>query len=316
MSKYILQRLALLVPTLIGMSLLIFGMLRLLPGDVVDIIAGTDGTASSAAKEKLRESMGLNDPIPVQYVKWLGNLLTGDPGKSMRSGEPVGEILMRALPITIELAILGLIISTIVAIPLGIISAVKRDTVFDFGARVGGLVGLSLPNFWVATLMLLFTSKVFGWTPSIRFIPFTSDPKGNLEQMILPSIALAIPLMAITMRMTRTTMLEVLGQDYVRTANAKGLAPRPVLYRHALKNALIPVITVIGFQLGGLMGSAAVVEVVFGLNGVGNTLLQGIFNRDYPLVQAATLYLAVVFVMINLVVDVLYAWLDPRIKLG
>lgn len=311
-----MQRLALLIPTLIGMSLLIFAMLRLLPGDIVDIIAGTDGTASAAAKEKLRDAMGLNDPIPVQYLKWLGNLLRGDPGTSMRSGEPVGRILERALPITIELAILGLIISTIVAIPLGVISAVKRDTAFDFGARVGGLVGLSLPNFWVATLMLLFTSKVFGWTPSIRFIPFSSDPIGNLEQMILPSIALAIPLMAITMRMTRTTMLEVLGQDYVRTAKAKGLSGRPVLYRHALKNALIPVITVIGFQLGGLMGSAAVVEVVFGLNGVGNTLLQAIFNRDYPLVQAATLYLAVAFVLINLVVDILYAWLDPRIKLG
>ncbi len=219
-----MQRLALLIPTLIGMSLLIFAMLRLLPGDIVDIIAGTDGTASSAAKEKLRDSMGLNDPIPVQYIKWLGHLLRGDPGTSMRSGEPVGQILERALPITIELAILGLLISTVVAIPLGVISAVKRDTVFDFGARVGGLVGLSLPNFWVATLMLLFTSKMFGWTPSIRFIPFTTDPVGNLQQMILPSIALAIPLMAITMRMTRTTMLEVLGQDYVRTAKAKGLA--------------------------------------------------------------------------------------------
>lgn len=316
MSKYILQRLALLIPTLLGMSILIFAMLRLLPGDVVDIIAGTDGTASNASKEKLREALGLSDPIPVQYIKWLGNLLTGDPGTSMRSGKPVGEILMHALPITIEMAILALFISTIVAVPLGVISAVKRDTFFDFGARVGGLVGLSLPNFWVATLMLLFTSKFFGWTPSIRFIPFTKDPIGNLEQMILPSIALAVPLMAITMRMTRTTMLEVLGQDYVRTANAKGLAPRPILYRHALKNAMIPVITVIGFQLGGLMGSAAVVEVVFGLNGVGNTLLQAIFNRDYPLVQAATLYLAVVFVLINLFVDVLYAWLDPRIKLG
>lgn len=316
MSKYILQRLALLVPTLVGMSLLIFAMLRLLPGDVVDIIAGTDGTVSSASKEKLREAMGLSDPIPVQYIKWLGNLLRGDPGNSLRSGKPVGDILAHALPITIEMAVLALIISTAIAVPLGVISAVKRDTFFDFGARVGGLVGLSLPNFWVATLMLLITSKFFGWTPSIRFIPFTKDPIGNLEQMILPSIALAVPLMAITMRMTRTTMLEVLGQDYVRTAKAKGLAGQPILYRHALKNAMIPVITVIGFQLGGLMGSAAVVEVVFGLNGVGNTLLQAIFNRDYPLVQAATLYLAVVFVLINLIVDVLYAWLDPRIKLG
>lgn len=316
MSKYIAQRLVLLIPTLLGMSILIFLMLRLLPGDIVDIMVGTDSGTSTAAKEKLRESMGLSDPIPVQYIKWLGELLRGDPGESMRSGQPVGKILEKALPITIELALLGLLISTLVAIPLGVISAVKRDTSFDFAARVGGLVGLSLPNFWVATLMLLFTSKLFGWTPSIRFIPFTQDPIGNLQQMILPSIALAIPLMAITMRMTRTTMLEVLGQDYVRTAKAKGLAPQPVLYRHALKNALIPVITVIGFQLGGLMGSAAVVEVVFGLNGVGNTLLQGIFNRDYPLVQAATLYLAVAFVLINLIVDVLYAWLDPRIKLG
>lgn len=316
MSKYILQRVALLIPTLLGMSILIFLMLRLLPGDIVDIMVGTDSGASSAAKDKLRESMGLSDPIPVQYAKWLGNLLQGDPGNSLRSGQPVGVILGRALPITIELAILGLFFSTIVAIPLGVISAVKRDTAFDFGARVGGLIGLSLPNFWVATLMLLFTSKIFGWTPAIRFIPFTEDPVGNLEQMLLPAIALAVPLMAITMRMTRTTMLEVLGQDYVRTANAKGLAPRPILYRHALRNALIPVITVIGFQLGGLMGSAAVVEVVFGLNGVGNTLLQGIFNRDYPLVQAATLYLAITFVLINLFVDILYAWLDPRIQLG
>jgi peptide/nickel transport system permease protein len=220
------------------------------------------------------------------------------------------------LPITIELAMLSVIISTVIAVPLGVISAVKRDTPLDFASRVGGLVGLSLPSFWIATLMLLFTSKAFNWTPSLRYVPIYEDPIANLKQMILPAIAIGIQLMAIIMRMTRTTMLEVLGQDYVRTAKAKGLASQPVLFRHALKNALIPVITVIGFQLGGLMGSAAVVEVVFGLNGVGNTLLQGIFNRDYPLVQAATLYLAVAFVMINLVVDVLYAWLDPRIKLA
>jgi peptide/nickel transport system permease protein len=206
--------------------------------------------------------------------------------------------------------------ATLVAVPLGVISAVKRDTGFDFAARVGGLIGLSLPNFWIATLILLFTSKAFGWTPSIRFKPLLDDPIGNLQQMLLPAFAIAIQLMAIIMRMTRATMLEVLGQDFVRTARAKGLRPRIVVTRHALRNALIPVITVIGFQLGALMGTSAIIEVIFGLNGVGNTLLQGIFNRDYPLVQAATLYLAIVFVLINLAVDLLYVVLDPRIKQG
>jgi peptide/nickel transport system permease protein len=206
------------------------------------------------------------------------------------------------------------VIATVVAIPLGIISAVRRDTGLDFASRVGGLIGLSLPNFWLATLALLATSKLFGWVPSTRYISPFDDLGGNLLQMILPATALAVQLMAIEMRMTRTTMLEVLNQDYVRTARAKGLRGRVVVFRHGLRNALIPVITVIGFQLGALLGTSAVVEVIFGLNGIGNTLLQAIFNRDYPLVQAATLYLATIFVLINLAVDVLYAYLDPRIK--
>lgn len=316
MGKYILRRLAMLIPTLLGMSVLIFLMLRLLPGDILDIIAGTDAQADEQAMEKLREAMGLADPLPVQYFKWLGDLLRGDPGNSMRSGEPVAKLLADALPITIELAVLSVLISTIIAVPLGVISAVKRDTPLDFASRVGGLIGLSLPSFWIATLMLLVSSKMFGWTPSLNYVPIYEDPIANLKQMILPSIAIGVQLMAIIMRMTRTTMLEVLGQDYVRTARAKGLKDRLVLYRHALKNALIPVITVIGFQLGALMGSSAIVEVIFGLNGIGNTLLRGIFNRDYTLVQGATIYLAVVFVLINLAVDVLYGLLDPRIKQG
>jgi len=315
-GKYVLRRLLMLVPTLLGMSALIFLMLRLLPGDIVDIIIGGDPQTDDAARQKLREAMGLTDPIPVQYVRWLGDLLTGDPGTSLRSGKPVGELLLRSLPVTIELAVLAVVMATVVAIPLGVISAVRRDTGLDFSSRVAGLVGLSLPSFWIATLALLFTSKVFGWTPSIRYISPLDDPWGNLKQFALPSFAIAIQLMAIIMRMTRTTMLEVLGQDYVRTARAKGLRDRIVVFRHALRNALIPVITVIGFQLGALMGTSAIVEVIFGLNGVGYTLLQAIFNRDYPLVQAAVLYLAVVFVLINLVVDVMYVYLDPRIKQG
>lgn len=316
MSTYVLRRLLLLIPTLLGMSLLIFMMLRLLPGDIVDIIAGADPQADTAAREQLREAMGLNDPLPIQYLDWLGNLLRGDPGTSLRSGIPVGELLMTSLPVTVELAILAVIIATVVAIPLGIISAVKRDTRLDFSARVAGLIGLSLPSFWIATLALLLTSKAFGWVPKTRYISIFDDPLGNLQQVILPATAIAIQLMAIVMRMTRTTMLEVLNQDYIQTARAKGVGEWLVVSRHALRNALIPVVTVIGFQLGTLMGSSAIVEVIFGLNGVGFTLLQAIFNRDYPLVQAATLYLAVAFVLINLVVDLLYAYLDPRIKQG
>lgn len=303
-----------LVPTLIGMSIIIFLMLRLLPGDIVDIIAGSDAQTDSAARERLRDAMGLSDPLYVQYGRWIWNLLQGDPGVSMRSGRPVGELLWKALPITIELALLSVVIATVVAVPLGVISAVRRDTGMDYGSRVFGLIGLSLPNFWIATLLLLFTSKTFGWVPSIRYIPIWEDPIGNLQQFAMPAFAVAIQLMAIIMRMTRATMLEVLNQDYVRTARAKGLAERLIVYRHALRNALIPVVTVIGFQLGALMGSSAIIEVIFGLNGVGNTLLQAIFNRDYTLVQAAVLYLAIVFVLINLIVDLLYAVLDPRIK--
>ncbi|MGD9713376.1 MAG: ABC transporter permease, partial [Thermomicrobiales bacterium] len=199
MGKYILRRLAMLVPTLFGMSILIFGMLRLLPGDILDIIAGTDAQVNEEQMEKLREAMGLADPIPVQYVKWMGNMLQGDPGNSMRSGEPVAELLARALPITLELAILSVLISTIVAVPLGVISAVKRDTALDFASRVGGLIGLSLPSFWIATLMLLVTSKYFGWTPSLDHVPFYEDPIANLKQMILPAVAIGIQLMAIIM---------------------------------------------------------------------------------------------------------------------
>ena len=314
MGRYALRRLLMLVPTLVGMSVLIFLMLRLLPGDVVDLIAGADPSSGSAAREQLREAMGLADPIPVQYLRWLGGIVQGDPGTSIRSGQPVGELLLRSLPITVELAVLATLIATLVAIPLGVLSAVKRDTGWDFAARVGGLIGLSLPSFWIATLALLFTSKVFGWVPPTRYVSPFADPAGNLRQMILPAFALAVQLMAIEMRLTRTTMLEVLNQDYIRTARAKGLRERPVVYRHALRNALIPVVTVVGFQLGALMGTSAIVEVIFGLNGVGYTLLQAIFNRDYPLVQAATLYLATIFVLINLAVDIGYGFLDPRIE--
>jgi len=315
MGTYVLRRLLLLIPTLFGMSLFIFLMLRLLPGDVVDLMTAGQEQATDESKRKLREAFGLADPLPVQYVKWiLGLLLRGDPGKSLRSGQPIGEALGQALPVTLELTLLAVLMATTVAIPLGVLSASHRDSGADFGGRVAGLIGLSIPSFWLATLTLLFTSVVFGWVPPVSWVPPTSDPFGNLEQMLLPAAALAVQLMAIEMRMTRTTMLEVLGQDYVRTARAKGANDRLVTYRHALRNALIPVISVIGFQIGTLMGGSAIIEVIFGLNGIGATLIQAIFNRDYPMVQAAALFLATVFVVINTSVDLLYGYLDPRIK--
>jgi peptide/nickel transport system permease protein len=316
LGKYVLRRLLLLIPTLIGMSLLIFVMLRLLPGDIVDLMTGGDIAASAEAKQALREAFGLADPLPIQYVKWVGGLARGDLGLSLRSREPISGVLMRALPVTLELTILAIVIGTITAVPLGVLSATKPDAAIDYWSRIAGLIGLSLPNFWLATLAMLFTSLWFRWVPPINYISPFADPIGNLQQMLIPAVAIALHLMAIVMRMTRTMMLEVLRQDYVRTARAKGAGERLVVYRHALRNALIPVVSVIGFQVGALMGGSAIVEVIFGLNGVGNTLVQGIFNRDYPLIQASALFLATIFVVVNLCVDVMYGYLDPRVKLA
>ena len=314
MSQYIARRLLLVIPTLIGMSLFIFLMLRLLPGDVVDLMTAGQEQATDDAKRKLREAFGLADPLPVQYIKWVLGLLHGDPGKSLRSGQPIADALGQALPVTFELTLLAVLMATVVAIPLGVLSASRRDSGADFAGRVAGLVGLSIPSFWLATLTLLFTSVVFSWVPPVSWISPTVDPLANLEQMLLPAAALAVQLMAIEMRMTRTTMLEVLSQDYVRTARAKGAGEGLVTYRHALRNALIPVVSVIGFQIGTLMGGSAIIEVIFGLNGIGATLIQAIFNRDYPMVQASALFLAAVFVVVNTSVDLLYGYLDPRIK--
>jgi peptide/nickel transport system permease protein len=314
MFKYILRRLLILIPTLIGMSLLIFVMLRLLPGDIVDAMVGLDSTITPEAKEALRVSFGLADPWPVQYVRWIGELLRGDLGTSFRSREPITDQLLRALPITLELALLAILMSIPVAIPLGILSAVRQNSQVDFWARLAGLMGLSIPSFWLATLFLLFTSLVFRWVPPVIWVNPLEDPLGNLQQMFLPALALAVQLMAVEMRMMRAAMLEVLRQDYIRTVRAKGVSERVLLYRHALKNAFIPVITIIGIQMGVLMGGSIIIEQIFGLPGVGWYLLQGIFNRDYPIVQVTTLFLAMMFVFINLLVDMTYAFLDPRIR--
>lgn len=314
MGKYILRRFALLVPTLIGMSMIIFLMVRLMPGDIVDALIGLDPTVTPEAKAELRHSFGLDDPLPVQYAKWIGGIFQGDFGKSYRTRQAITAQLLEALPVTLELAIYALFMSVLVAIPLGVLSAIRRNSWVDLGARLGGLLGLAFPNFWLATMFLLITSLVFHWVPPVFYISPLQDLSGNLIQFFLPALALSVALMAIEMRMARTSMLEVLRQDYIRTARAKGVRDRVVYFKHALKNAFIPVITVIGIQLGALLGGSVIIEQIFGLPGVGWYLLQGIQGRDYPVVQVTALFLAAVFVVMNLIVDITYGFLDPRIK--
>ena len=302
-----------MIPTMIGISIVIFLMVRLLPGDIVSVLTGGDIGSDPELIEQARKDLGLDGSYPQQYWNWISGVLQGDLGDSLRNSEPVSTVLLNALPITAELVFLGLLIATVIGLPLGVLSAVKRDSKHDFAARVGGLIGVSIPSFFLATLLLLFTSRVFGWVPPLNYVPFYKDPIENLSQFILPAISISVFTLAIVMRMVRATMLEVLGQDYVRTARAKGVRSKVVISRHALRNALIPVVTVIGFEIGILMGGSAIVEIIFGLPGLGNTLINAIFNRDYPVVQGATMLLAFIFIFANLIVDLLYGVLDPRI---
>ncbi len=314
MTRYIIRRLVLLLPTLLGMALLIFLMVRLLPGDFVDALVGADPTITDEAREQLRSYYELDQPLPVQFVGWLADLARGDLGLSFRTRQPISQILAQTLPITAQLAVMSMILSSVIAVPLGVLSALRHNSQVDFWARVGGLIGLSLPNFWLATLLLLFTSLAFRWVPPVVWVSPTENLLVNLQQMLLPTLALSLQLIAVQMRMTRASLLEVLRQDYVRTARSKGLGERLVIYRHALRNALVPVVTVLGLQFGVLMGGSVVIEQIFGLPGVGWYLLQAIFNRDYPVVQVMALFLAVTFVLINLVVDIIHGALDPRIS--
>ncbi|HYU20826.1 MAG TPA: ABC transporter permease [Chloroflexota bacterium] len=316
MTRYLIGRLFWCIPVMLGASVLIFVLLRFLPGDVVDIIIGSEGSATPEVRATIRRLFGLDQPIYVQYLVWIGAVLRGDLGSSLRTSQPVGGLLLSRLPITIELAFLSVGISVLLAVPLGVLAAVKRGGPAELVSRLVGLVGLSLPNFWLATMLILIASLGFGWLPSLIYVSPLSNPIENLKQMLMPAVSLALALMAIVLRMTRSAMLEVLSQEYVKTARAKGLAERVVLMRHALKNAMIPVITVVGIQMGTLFGSTVVIEQIFGLPGMGWTFVNGIYQRDYPTVQGAVLMLALTFVFVNLLVDMAYAYLDPRIRYG
>jgi len=314
LGGYILKRLVLALPVLFGITIVVFLLVRLIPGDVIDTMLGTEASLRPEVREQLRKTLGLDRPIYEQYATWIADILRGDLGRSLRTGQPIVDNLSGKLPITLELACLSIVMSLIVAIPLGVLSAIKRNSAIDFFARLLGTAGLSLPNFWLATMLILIASRYFNWGAALIYVSPFEDPVENLKQMFLPSLALALGLMAVVMRMTRSSMLEVLSQDYIRTARAKGVRESWVVYRHALHNALMPIITVVGIQTGQLLGGAVIIEQIFGLPGLGWFLLNAIYQRDYPSVQAGVLILATIFVLTNLIVDLLYAVLDPRIK--
>lgn len=310
-----MRRLLSLVIVLLGMSVVIFSVMRLLPGDVIDIMMGMQTTPTEEMRAILEHQYGLDQPLPVQYLRWMSCIVRGDLGLSMRTREPiVKDLLRRKLPVTLELTILSVVLSVIIAVPLGILSAVKTNSVTDFLSRILGMLGLSLPNFWLATMLILITSRFFHWLPAPIFVPFFRNPIQNLQQMLMPTLTLGLLMTANIMRMTRSTMLDVLGQDYVRVARGKGLTERAVVLRHALKNASIPVVTLIGMNVGRLLAGAVIVEQIFALPGLGWFLLNAVYQRDYTTAQAAVLLTCFFFALTNLLVDLLYAYLDPRIR--
>ncbi len=315
MGKYIVRRLLSLIPVLIGVSLIVFFMVRLIPGSALQMYMGTQVEATPEQMEELKRLFGEDKPIPVLYVQWVGNILKGDFGYSLRTGRPVLPDIFSRLPISLELTIYSLILALLIGIPLGILSSLKQDTFGDFLNRIIGLIGLSLPQFWLAALMVIAFSSSQGWIPMGNYVSLFEDPLKNLKMFFLPSLAIGFGFAAVVMRYTRNSMLEVLQMDYVRTAKAKGLPKRKVIIIHALKNAILPVITVTGFNAGYLLGGSIVIEEVFALPGMGRLALYAINQRDYPIIQAIMLVIASLFVLVNLVTDLVYAMADPRIRL-
>jgi len=316
-TGFIATRLLTMLPVLWGVSIVVFLLIHLIPGDALQLFLGTQVALTSAQMEELRRLFGLNKPLPLQYIDWIGQIARGDFGVSLRTSRPVLTDILARFPVSVELTFLALIVALAIALPVGVFSALRRGTASDAAVRVGGLIGLSIPNFWLATMLLLFLpGRVLPIASIGIYVRFFSHPIANLTVMVLPAFSLGVVLAAVIMRFVRSSLLEVLGQDYVRTARAKGLRERWVINRHALRNALIPVITVIGFQAGYLLGGTVVIEDVFALPGMGRLALNAIAQRDYPVVQGVVLIIALLFVLSNIVVDVLYAYVDPRVRYG
>lgn len=312
MREYILRRLLTLIPVLIGISLCVFFIMQLVPGDVVSGILGIEQTPE--LRVTWEKKLGLDQPPAIQYLRWMGNVLRGDFGESFRTGMPVFPEIISRFKITAELALLACMMSLIIAIPLGILSALKRNQPMDKGVRVVALLGVSVPSFASATLIILFLSKVFGYFTPVKYVSLFEDLGTNLEIMLLPAFVLGTSMSGSVMRMTRSSILEVLRQDFIKAVRAKGASERITIFRHALKNGCIPIITLVGMQMGSLLGGTVVIEQIFSIPGLGQYVLTGISQRDYPVVQGAVLFIAFIYVMINLLVDVLYTYVDPRIQ--
>jgi len=315
-ARYVVVRLYSMAVTLVGLSVLVFFMLRLVPGTVVEQMIGADAIASPAMVAELKRFFGLDQPWWRQYGLWVAALGHGDLGTSWRTGKPVVVLILERLPVSIELTGLAVAFALALGIPAGIVSAMRRDQAIDNVTRVGTLLGLSVPVFWQGTMLILFFSIYLRWMPPVVWVDFFADPTRNLTIMVLPALCLGTASAANIARTTRACMLDVLRSEYIRTAAAKGLAERLVVLKHALKNALIPIVTVAGLQIGILLGGTVVVEEVFTLPGLGRLVLWSIYQRDYPLTQSTILFIAVMFMTINLAVDMLYGYLDPRIRYG
>ncbi len=318
MGAYLTRRLLLMVPTLLLVSVIVFLTVRFIPGSVIDIMAAEMTTDSGMNTEEtakyIREQLGLDKPIYVQYWKWLTGIIRGDLGDSLWSGRSITDEMLAKLPVSVELGIWALVTGLIIALPIGIYSAIRQDTWGDYAGRTAAILAISLPGFWIATMVVVYPSIWWNWSPSMEYIPFTRNPVGNIVQFAIPGIIMGLSFSGGTMRMMRTMMLEVLRQDYIRTAWSKGLAERVVIIRHALKNALIPVVTIVGMSLPMLVAGAVVTEQIFALPGVGRYLVDAINRRDYPIISGVNLIVATAVLICNLGVDLAYGWLDPRVQ--
>jgi peptide/nickel transport system permease protein len=313
MHKYIIRRLLLAIPVLLLSSLIVFGLMRVMPGDALTALMAESGNVSERELQKLRKDLGLDLPYYEQYLIWLWQMVSLNPGYSIFTSEPIPVALKKSVPVTIELTLLAMILGLVIAIPVGVLSATRQDKPSDYVGRLVAISGLSLPDFWLGTLVITFAAIWFSWIPPLGYASVWASPWTNLQQFLLPAAVLGFRLSAATMRMTRSTLLEVLREDYVRTAWAKGLGERVIIYKHALKNALIPVVTIVGGQLGTLLAGTVIVETIFALPGMGRLTVEAILYRDYPIVQTNVMLVAGTLITLNLLVDLTYAWLDPRI---
>ena len=314
MLQYILRRLLLLIPILLGVSLVVFTLIRLIPGDATLLAIGVDQRITEEQRELVRKSYGLDQPAPVQYLRWLEHVVQGDLGTSLRTRRTVNEELRLRLPVTLQLTVFAAILGTIPALAVGIVAAVRRNSALDYVATIATLTGISVPNFLLATVLVLIFSIWLRWLPPIGYVEFERDPIGNFKTMLLPALSLSLPFAAVMMRNTRSAVLEVLGQEYVRVARAKGLSERRVLNRHVMVNASLPILTVAGIQVASLLGGTVIIETIFALPGIGRYTYEAISNRDYPVVQGVTIVVATIFVLVSMAVDILYAVLDPRLR--